>query len=282
MVMIFGIVNNKGGVLKTTISTNLAASLSISHKKTIIMDLDGQGNVAATFGENPNNLKFTVMDFLKGDCSLNDVILNVKNNISILPSNDELNFFDLLINTGSIKQSDLKLLINKLNEIYDYVIIDTPPNMSTIVATVLSIVNVTLIPFEPDQYAILGLKRIIDAAKEFIAKSNHNMKIIVIPTKVNTRVTIHNEIIEQAIRPKLSLQNVYVTKNFISATTKSTASVGYERVPIVLSIIKSRYQDEYHALKKEILDYLGDSFKNDEKTNVQSEVLFNNYGSNKM
>lgn len=280
--MIFGIVNNKGGVLKTTLSTNLAASLSISHKKTIIMDLDGQGNVAATFGENPNNLKFTVMDFLKGDCSLNDVILNVKNNISILPSNDELNFFDLLINTGSIKQSDLKLLINKLNEIYDYVIIDTPPNMSTIVATVLSIVNVTLIPFEPDQYAILGLKRIIDAAKEFIAKSNHNMKIIVIPTKVNTRVTIHNEIIEQAIRPKLSLQNVYVTKNFISATTKSTASVGYERVPIVLSIIKSRYQDEYHALKKEILDYLGDSFKNDEKTNVQSEVLFNNYGSNKM
>lgn len=281
--MIFGIVNNKGGVLKTTISTNLAASLSLDNKKVVIMDLDGQGNVAATFGENPNNLKYTVMDFLKGECSLNDVILTVKNNINVLPSNDELNFFDLLVNSGSIKQSDLKLLINKLNEIYDYVIIDTPPNMSTIVATVLSIVNVTLIPFEPDQYAILGLKRIIDAAKEFIAKSNHNMKIIVIPTKVNTRVTIHNEIIEQAIRPKMTSQGVYVTKNFISATTRSTASVGYERVPIVLSIIKSRYQDEYHILKNEILNYLSNiTEKDEEQTQTEKEILFSNYGTNKI
>ncbi|MBD5445730.1 MAG: ParA family protein [Mycoplasma sp.] len=279
--MIFGIVNNKGGVLKTTISTNLAATLSIDNKKVIIMDLDGQGNVAATFGENPNNLKYTVMDFLKGECSLNDAIITAKNNINILPANDELNFFDLLVNSGTIKQSDLKLLINKLNQIYDYVIIDTPPNMSTVVATVLSIVDVTLIPFEPDQYAILGLKRIIDAAKEFIDKSNHNMKIIVIPTKVNTRVTIHNEIIEQAIRPKLTSQGVYVTKNFISSTTKSTASVGYERVPIVLSIIKSRYQDEYHAVKNEILDFLNNKSSNEDKT-TDEEILFNNYGMNKL
>ncbi len=279
--MIFGIVNNKGGVLKTTISTNLAATLSIDNKKVIIMDLDGQGNVAATFGENPNNLKYTVMDFLKGECSLNDAIITAKNNINILPANDELNFFDLLVNSGTIKQSDLKLLINKLNQIYDYVIIDTPPNMSTVVATVLSIVDVTLIPFEPDQYAILGLKRIIDAAKEFIDKSNHNMKIIVIPTKVNTRVTIHNEIIEQAIRPKLTSQGVYVTKNFISSTTKSTASVGYERVPIVLSIIKSRYQEEYHAVKNEILDFLNNKSSNEDKT-TDEEILFNNYGMNKL
>lgn len=280
--MVFGIVNNKGGVLKTTISTNLAATLSLDNKKVIIMDLDGQGNVSATFGEKPDDLRFTVIDFLKGECSLNEAILNVKNNISILPSNDELNFFDMLVNSGSIKQSDLKLLINRLNQIYDYVIIDTPPIMSTIVATVLSVVDVTLIPFEPDQYAILGLKRIVDAAKEFIEKSNHNMKVIVIPTKVNTRVTIHNEIIEQAIRPKLTSQGVYVTKNFISSTTKSTASVGYERVPIVLSIIKSRYQDEYHALKNEILNYLNNAPNQKDEKSSDEEILFKNYGMNKL
>ena len=254
--MRIGVVNNKGGVLKTTVSTNLAASLAQDNKKVIIVDLDGQGNVIATFGKRPDDLEFAIMDFLKGECSLEQIIIKITENLYVIPGNDELNYFDFMVNSGQINQSNLKMLINKLNEIYDYVIIDTPPAMSVVVATTLSIVDVALVPFEPDQYATLGLKRIINAAKEFQRKNNPQMKIIAIPTKVNTRVMIHNDIIEQALRPKLKVQDVYVTSNFISSTTKSTASVGYERVPIVMSAYKSKYQDEYHNLKKEILDFV--------------------------
>lgn len=253
--MKIGIVNNKGGVLKTTITTNLAASLSMDNKKVVVIDLDGQGNVIATFGKKPDDLEFTIMDFLKGECTLDQILVKQYSNMHIIPGNNELNYFDFMLNSGKINQSSLKILINKLNEIYDYVIIDTPPAMSVVVATTLSVIDVAIIPFEPDQYAILGLKRIINAAKEFKQKNNPNMKIIAIPTKVNSRVTIHKEIIEDAIKPKLKQQDVYVTNTNISASTKSTASVGYERVPIVFSVIKSKYQDEYHALKKEIIDY---------------------------
>ncbi|RXY97407.1 ParA family protein [Malacoplasma penetrans] len=254
--MKIGVVNNKGGVLKTTLSTNLAASLSLDGKKVIIVDLDGQGNVIATFGKKPDDLEFAIMDFLKGKCYWEDILIKKTENLHILPGNDELNYFDFLLNQKQITQSSLKMLINKLDELYDYVIIDTPPAMSVVVATTLSIVDVALVPFEPDQYATLGLKRIINAAKEFKEKNNHNMKIVAIPTKVNTRVTIHNDIIEQSLKPKLKTQGVYVTSNFISSTTKSTAAVGYERVPIVMSVFKSKYQDEYHNLKKEILNYV--------------------------
>ncbi|BAC43798.1 Soj protein [Malacoplasma penetrans HF-2] len=254
--MKIGVVNNKGGVLKTTLSTNLAASLSLDGKKVIIVDLDGQGNVIATFGKKPDDLEFAIMDFLKGKCYWEDILIKKTENLHILPGNDELNYFDFLLNQKQITQSNLKMLINKLDELYDYVIIDTPPAMSVVVATTLSIVDVALVPFEPDQYATLGLKRIINAAKEFKEKNNHNMKIVAIPTKVNTRVTIHNDIIEQSLKPKLKTQGVYVTSNFISSTTKSTAAVGYERVPIVMSVFKSKYQDEYHNLKKEILNYV--------------------------
>ena len=255
--MIIGIVNNKGGVLKTTISTNLAAALSLDNKKVIIVDLDGQGNVIATFGKNPFSIKNTVMNFLKGECNLSDCIIKQKNNLDILPGNDDLNFFDYYVKSNYISQSNLKLTIKKLNQIYDYVIIDTPPAMSTIVAIVLSINDVLLIPFEPDQYAVLGLKRIIQAAQEFKQKNNRtNMKILAVPTKVNSRVTIHNEIIEDNIRPKLLTEGIYVTKTFISSSTKSTASVGYEKVPIVFSVIKSKYQEEYKILKNEILFYI--------------------------
>lgn len=264
--MIIGVVNNKGGVLKTTLSTNLAASLSMVGKKVIIVDLDGQGNVIATFGKSPYNINFTIMDFLKGECTLNDCIIEQRSNLSIIAGNDDLNFFDYYVKSGEITQSNLKLTLKKLSEVYDYVIIDTPPNMSTVVAIVLSISDVSIIPFEPDQYAILGLRRIVEAAKEFINKGNTNMKLIAIPTKVNTRVTIHNEIIEQNIKPRLSSQNVYVTKTYISASTKSTAAVGYEKVPIVFSVIKSKYQDEYLNLRDEILDYV-----------EQKEPIRNNY-----
>lgn len=274
--MKIGVVNNKGGVLKTTLSTNLAASLSMEGKKVIIVDLDGQGNVIATFGKKPDDLEFSIMDFLNGKCYWEDILIKKTENLHIIPGNDELNYFDFLINQKKITQSSLKVLISKLDELYDYVIIDTPPAMSVVVATTLSIVDVALVPFEPDQYATLGLKRIINAAKEFKEKNNPNMKIVAIPTKVNTRVTIHNDIIEQSLKPKLKTQGVYVTSNFISSTTKSTAAVGYERVPLVMSVFKSKYQDEYHDLKKEILNYVIFG----KETSMNKENQENSFGEN--
>ncbi len=255
--MIISIVNNKGGVLKTTLATNLAACFSLDNKKTIVLDLDGQGNVAATFGKNPYTLKNTVMEYLKGECELDDVVIGEREPyLHILPSNDELNYFDFYLSNGILKVDSLKDLIHKLDEIYDYVIIDTPPIMSSIVSTVLSITNVALIPFEPDQYAVLGLRRIAMASKKFIEKGNTNLKVIAIPTKVNNRANIHKEIINIAIRPKLTSQGVYVTNCYISSSTKSTAAVGYERVPIVLSIQKNKFQKEYDSLKNEIIGYI--------------------------
>ncbi|MCF0217484.1 MAG: ParA family protein [Malacoplasma sp.] len=271
--MRIGIVNNKGGVLKTTIATNLAASLALEKKKVVILDLDGQGNVCATFGIRPDDLEYAIMDFLKGDCSFEQVLIKQTDDLYIIPGNDELNFFDIMLNSGTIKQSNLKMLIEKLNELFDYVIIDTPPSMSVVVATTLSVIDVAIVPFEPDQYATLGLKRIINAAKQFQQKNNALMKIVAVPTKVNTRVTIHNEIIQNSLKPKLKTQGVYVTSNFISVTTKSTASVAYERVPIVMSVVKSKYQDEYHNLKKEILDYV--YFNKEASTIDNSETLYN-------
>lgn len=254
--MKIGVVNNKGGVLKTTLSTNLAASLAQDKKKVVVVDLDGQGNVIATFGRKPDDLEYAIMDFLRGEVSIEQVLIQKSEYLHIIPGNDELNYFDFMLKSGETSQSSLKILIYELEKYYDYVIIDTPPAMSVLVATTLSLVDVTLIPFEPDQYATLGLKRIIDAAKGFKEKNNEKMKIIAVPTKVNTRVTIHNDIIENSLKPKLKTQGVYVTNNFISSTTKSTAAVGYERVPLVMSAFKSKYQDEYHNLKKEILNYV--------------------------
>ena len=265
--------SNKGGVLKTTLSTNLAASLAQDKKKVVIVDLDGQGNVIATFGKKPDDLEYAIMDFLRGEVSIEQILIQKSEYLHIIPGNDELNYFDFMLKSGQTSQSSLKILIYELEKYYDYVIIDTPPAMSVVVATTLSLVDVALIPFEPDQYATLGLKRIINAAKDLKEKNNKNMKIIAIPTKVNTRVTIHNDIIENSLKPKLKTQGVYVTTNFISSTTKSTAAVGYERVPLVMSAFKSKYQDEYHNIKKEILNYVNYGIEEKQDQDIESSTI---------
>ena len=254
--MIISIVNNTGGVLKTTLATNIAAAFSLNKKKTIILDLDGQGNVSATFGKNPYTLSKTIVEVLKGECELEGAIIKEREFLHILPSNDELNFFDIFISNGELKPEALKRIIHALEDKYDYLIIDTPPMMSTIVSIVLSVSNVTLIPFEPDQYAILGLRRVVEASKMIIEKGNKDLIVIAIPTKVNPRVTIHNEIIEKSIKPKLNSQRIPVTKNYVSQSTKSTASVGYERVPITLSTQKSKFQLEYLEITREIMEII--------------------------
>lgn len=261
--MIISVINNKGGVLKTTIATNLAAALSLLKKKVLVIDLDGQGNVCATFGKNPDSLEYSIIDILKTQndgfqkISFEDVMIPQREPyLHILPSNDEMNAFDFYISNGTFKPSDIQKIIRDSEKDYDFVIMDTPPNMSTVVLNAISISDLTIIPFEPDQYAILGLKRV---AKLCIAKSQQiekKIKLIAIPTKVNKNTNIHREIIEVGIKPFLKNHGIYLTNTYISQSTKSTASVGYERLPIVLSIVKSKFQEEYFTLRDEILEYI--------------------------
>ncbi|MGL4768723.1 MAG: ParA family protein [Mycoplasmoidaceae bacterium] len=255
--MIISVVNNKGGVLKTTISTNLASSISMDKKKVLLIDLDGQGNVSATFGKNPDNIEYTIIDILKNDISVDDVIIFQREPyLHILPSNDEMNAFDFYISTGEIKPSKIQNLIRLLEKKYDYIIIDTPPNMSSLVLNSISMSNIVIIPFEPDQYSVLGLKKVVKMCKAKSEQVNRKIPIVAVATKVNKITSIHKEIINSSIKPFAERNNVYLTNNIISQSTKSSASVGYERVPIVFSSIESKFKIEYLLLKDEIIKFI--------------------------
>lgn len=269
--MIISVVNNKGGVLKTTVATNIGAALSLLKKKVIIVDLDGQGNVCATFGKNPDALKYSIIDMLRTQddgrerVMLDDVIIPEREPyLHVLPSNNEMNAFDFYISSGSFKPSDIQKIIRGFEKEYDYVIMDTPPNMSAIVLNAISISNLILIPFEPDQYAVLGLKRVVNICIAKAEQNKKDIKIIAIPTKVNRNTNIHKEIIEIGIKPFLKKNNIILTKTWISQSTKSTASVGYERVPIVLSVLKSKFQTEYIDLCDEIIKHVSLGVKSGE------------------
>lgn len=252
--MLISFINNKGGVLKTTLSTNIAGALTKikPNSRTVIVDLDGQGNVSATFGQHPERLKSTLIDVLRKDIAVEDCVITQYPGLDILPCNQELSFVDFDVAKGDYKASDIKEMLRSLEKEYDYVIIDTPPAMSTIVSVAMSISNLVVIPFEPDQYSLLGLMRIVDTMETF-RKRNTKLKALVVPTKFIPRTKLHQDVLT-IVKKKLKERKIPLSKSYISYTTKSAAAVGYEKLPIVLITQKSKYQDEFIAVAKEILN----------------------------
>ncbi|QMT98529.1 ParA family protein [Mycoplasma tullyi] len=260
--MIISFINNKGGVLKTTLATNICGVFSkfFPKSRSVIVDLDGQGNVSATFGQHPERLKNTLIDIFRGEKDIDDCVLNVFPSIDILPSNHELSFVDMDVARKEYKLSVIKNLIEKLEEMYDFVFLDTPPAMSTIVSVSMHISDMIVIPFEPDQYSILGLLRVIDTIETF-RERNEDLKVLVVPTKVNARTRLHNDVLN-IVKTKLSKKDIPLSKNIVSFTTKSSASVGYEKLPIVLINQRSKYQEEYIEITKEIINLLKENKNN--------------------
>ncbi len=267
--MIISVMNNKGGVLKTSIATNVASILSKNKNNTIIVDLDGQGNVYVSFGKNPDKLKYTVLDIIArtkkedGTSVQFDDVIDTEEGIAldILPCNSDLNFVDFKIARGEIKTNEFRRVLRFLNKYYDYVIVDTPPFMSVVVSMVMSMSDVILLPFNPDQYAVGGLIRMVKVINSELKEINPNIKVLAIPTRVNKRTLLHQDVIELVNR-NLGKYNIHVVTeaSWISQSVKSETAIAREKLPLVLSVkvdksTKDR-QIEYYNLTNEIFQLM--------------------------
>ncbi len=267
--MIISVMNNKGGVLKTSIATNVASILSKNKNNTIIVDLDGQGNVYVSFGKNPDKLKYTVLDIIArtkkedGTSVQFDDVIDTEEGIAldILPCNSDLNFVDFKIAKGEIKTNEFRRVLRFLNKYYDFVIVDTPPFMSVVVSMVMSMSDVILLPFNPDQYAVGGLIRMVKVINSELKEINPNIKVLAIPTRVNKRTLLHQDVIELVNR-NLGKYNIHVVSeaSWISQSVKSETAIAREKLPLVLSVkvdksTKDR-QIEYYNLTNEIFQLM--------------------------
>ena len=156
--MIITITNNKGGVGKSTTAQTLAIGLAQKKYKVLVLDLDPQCSTSATFQVNtkPN----TIYDVLKGNCDISDAIY--KNNyIDLISSSLELINADDEFKKGAYQYKMHKLIkeqLDKVKDNYNYIIIDTPPNLSLLTTNAIYSSDAVLIPMIADIYSINGLK----------------------------------------------------------------------------------------------------------------------------
>jgi chromosome partitioning protein len=162
---IISVVNQKGGVGKTTTCMNLAASMAALGKKTLIIDLDPQGNASTGLGVPMNDRKNNIYEVIIDECSIKSAIrkTNIKN-LDIIPSVVDLSAAELELKEIASREFVLKTKINKLRQ-YQYIIIDCPPSLGLLTVNALAASKELIIPMQCEFFSLEGLSHLLRTVK---------------------------------------------------------------------------------------------------------------------
>ena len=172
------VANQKGGVGKTTTSINLAAALQRINYKTLLVDLDSQGNATSASGLNRSTEKASVYDVLMGLKNIEDCFVTSQHDgFTLLPSNSDLMAAEIeLLNTNN-RESVLKEKINSISRQFDYILIDSPPSMNILTLNALAAANEIIIPVQCEYYALEGMSGLLESIYKIKETINPNLQI---------------------------------------------------------------------------------------------------------
>ena len=250
MAKILAFANQKGGVGKPTSAVNVAASLGIIGKKTLIIDLDPQGNATSGVGIPKRSLKGTVKEVLCGENDIKNVILSTSfKNLDIIPTNVSLSGaeFDLYNDEGS--EYNLKDALDKIKDDYDYVIIDCPPSLGMLTINAFVASDGIVVPMQAEFYAVEGLSQLISTTKRVKKLYNEDLNITgILITMYNKRLLLSMQVMDE-------LQKYYPDKLFstcISRNVKLSEAPGFGK-PVYYHDKHSKGANEYLDIAHELI-----------------------------
>jgi chromosome partitioning protein len=251
---VWAVSTNKGGVLKTSITTNLAGILA-KDKKVLIVDTETQGNCLVSFGINPDKQKTTIFDVLVKNVSAEKATINVYKNIDVLGANDDMEGFDFEILMNVKKYPNffylLKNALQHLRSKYDYILVDALPYKGLVHGNILTFADKVIIPFQPESYSMRSLVKMIKSVEDFKVHNPGLTILGVVATLVDQRTTLHSEVLQEC-RKYCVEHKVRLFDTVIPRSVRFASSVAYNQLPATITDAKNEIVKNYFELLGEI------------------------------
>lgn len=201
MARIIAVANQKGGVGKTTTCVNLAAALADMNYRTLLVDLDPQGNASVGCGIDTRGLEVSALDVLQAECEIPEAMVQIdKLRLDVLPSNGDLTAAEVSLMQVDGREYRLKKALEKVAPRYTWIIIDCPPSLNLLTLNALTAANSVLIPMQCEYYALEGLASLLDTIEQVRSSVNPALEIEgLLRTMYDSRNNLSGAVSEQLI-----------------------------------------------------------------------------------
>jgi chromosome partitioning protein len=250
MAKILAIANQKGGVGKTTTAINLSSCLAVAEQRTLIIDIDPQGNTTSGLGYKRQNIKNSTYEVLVADLPISEAIIKTEiTYLDLLPANINLVGAEIELVGAMSREFKLRQALAHIKEDYDFIIIDCPPSLGLLTINTLTASDSVIIPIQCEYYALEGLSLLMNTIGLVQKHLNPKLEIQgVLLTMYDGRLTLSRQVAEDA--RKFFAEKVYET--VINRNVRLSEAPSFGK-PILLYDVESSGAQNYLRLAKEVL-----------------------------